>query len=340
MAIELPVRERRVAALGGVSLAAALVCVLISPREALTGWLGAAVLFQALPMTALALLATMRLVPGEWEVDLRPVCEFAGRLWPLAALAFVPVLAGMGTIYDWSSEPAASDFQDAWLGYVPFALRTVLWFVGLGLIARGQIGRRAGEGASSAALVFLVLGGSLVAVDWLMSLDAHFHSSGFGLQVLAIEAGAAFMALLIVRMAMPGPIARPGILGGLLLTLMVVWAYFQFLPYLVIWSGNLPEGAAWYAQRGGDGWSLVLWVVIALSLAVLGALFFAQVRTRLRPLRLAAAIALAGKGLEFAWFALPGRGGLAVLAYALTLAGLAALGAAGLGILCRMETPA
>ena len=311
--------------IGALLAFAALALALLSARGALTGWLGAAVLLQSLPLTGLLLLAMMRLIAGEWEAALRPVCEAVARLWPIAALAFVPVLLGMPAIYDWQREPPVSAFQGAWLGYWQFALRTVLWFAALAMIARSQVGRQASTRASIVALIVLVLGASLVHVDWLMSLDPKFHSSGFGLQLLALEVGAGFMALLVARLRTPIEAKRVPTLGGLLLTMLLLWAYFQFMTYLILWSGNLPEGVAWYDERSGGAWTVATVVFAALGLAPLIALLLPQVRNRASPLRLASLCGLASKAIEFAWFAVPGRGWVAVLAYALAVAGFALL---------------
>ena len=325
--------------LGGVgALAAALVCAAIWPRAALTGWLGAAVVVQAIPTGAVTLLAMMRLIRGEWEVELRPVCEAGAALWPLAAAAFVPVLIGMGAIYDWQRHPPASAFAAAWLGYIPFALRTIAWFVALAMIARSQAGRQASERASIVALVVLTIGGSLVAIDWLMSLDPGFHSSAFGLQLLTLEVGAAFMVLLIARLLAGPPPARPQVLGGLLLTLLLLWFYFQFLTYLIAWSANLPDSAGWYLRRATGGWGAATAAWSLLGLLPLAALLLRPVRTAARRLIAASGVALFGKVLEFAWLAIPGLGWPAVLAYCLAIAGFACLVAAGLAIGLRRQT--
>jgi hypothetical protein len=320
---------------GLAALIAALTCALLSPRGALTGWLGAAVLVQALPLTGLMLLAMMRLIPGVWEDELRRTCEALARLWPLAALAFVPILAGLPVVYDWTREPPLSAFQAEWLGPWQYAVRTSAWLAALAWIARSQIGRQASIAASVVALVVLVMGNSLIVVDWLLSLDPKFHSSGFGLQLLSLEVAAGYAVLLIAGLlAAPAP-KRTGVLGGLLLTLLLLWAYFQFMPFLIIWSGNLPDGVAWYDLRSGGAWTATTVVFAALGLLPVLALLLPEVRTRRWPLLTASGCALTGKVIEFAWFSVPGRGAVAVIAFGLAVGGFAFLTAAWLGIAVR-----
>lgn len=132
---------------------------------------------------------------------------------------------------------------------------------------------------------------------------------------------------------------RPGILGALLLTLMLMWAYIQFLTFFISWSPGLPEGAAWYLRRtGGWGWASV-------GFGALGGvplLMLLLARFRKSPVwlvRLCAAVML-GKAIEFAWFALPGTEAVGIAAYMLALAGFALVTLAGLRIALRRRVSA
>ena len=315
-------RYRLLGGIGAVALVAALACALVAAREALTGWLAAAVMLQSVPLAGLMLLAMMRLIRGEWEATLRPVCEAAARLWPLAALAFVPVLLGLETIYDWGRDPVTGALQGGWLGYVQYGVRTTIRFMVLAIIARSQVGRQASPAASAAGLAVLILGTSVTSLDWLMSLDTGFHSSAFAPQVVALEFAAGYMVLLITRLLNGPTPARLDVLGALLLTFQLVWAYLQFMPVLMLQSGNLPDASSWYDARLQGGWTMATAAVAVLGLGPIFALLARQVRTRRGPLLATAGVALAGKAVEFAWFALPGRGGFAILAYAVALVGI------------------
>lgn len=322
------VRALGLTGFGLLSTAAAILCIAIAPREALTGWLAAAVVVQAVPLGGLVLLAVMRLVPGHWEAELRFACEAAAGLWVLAAVAFLPVLIGLGAIHDWPGASLDTAFQGAWLSVPLFALRTLLWFGVLALIARSQVGGHASGTASAMALIVMIFGTSLLAADWLMSIDIRFHSFDFGLQIFALEMGVAYAVIVLLRLVHPPAPERPAMLGALLLLFLLVWVYFQFMPYLAVWSGNMPDAAKWYLDRAGGGWVWLLYAIAVLGLAPLLALLLPQVRRSPRAIALAAISALAGKVLEFAWLAIPGRGGMGVLTYLFALGGLGAFAAA------------
>jgi hypothetical protein len=319
-------KERALALAGAVAVIAALLLAVLVPRDALTGWLAAAAMLEGLPAGALILLLTMRLVSGKWVEDLRGPARLLGALWPLAALAFVPVIAGMAAIYPWFGAPPHSPFAGIWLNPVFFVARTVGWFV-LGWWVAARAWGGISEGFAAGMLIALTLWANFVSSDWLMTLDPIFASSAFGAQVLCFDICAALAVMILLRLAASGP-RYPGVAGALLLTLLLFWGYFQFMPFLIIWSGNLPESVHWYAIRATLGWQAEIAIASLLGAVPLLALFAPQVRKDPRSLGWCATAVIMGKALEFAWLALPGRGWVAIAAWLLALAGLGCLGVA------------
>ncbi len=337
--------ERPLGVAGAILGGLALATILAWPQPGLHGWLAATVVLSSVPAGALCLLMMMRLIPGAWGEELRVACEAGTLLTPLAAAAFLPVLASVAAIYPWASPlfHPTSAFQAAWLSPGSFALRTFLWFAMLGGLAGAMLGRRSQTLVACIGLVLFPLVGSAVAVDWLMSLDPGFASSGFGLQVLSIELTVAFAALLILRLTMPPPPRRLGVLGGLLLTLLLIWAYLQFLPFVITWSGNLPSGVGWYALRATEAWRIILWVAAALGGIPLVLLLFPKPRAGRSWLLWLSAAVLAGMATEVAWYALPPLGWRAGLSFLLALASFGCLAAGGLRLAferrVRMRAP-
>ncbi len=335
MIVRAPPRERRLALGGAVLAIAALALAVAWPREALTGWLCAAFALAAIPAGALLFQMMMRLIPGAWGEELRLTCEAGALLAPLGAIAFLPVILGAGVIYPWASRPPISAFQNAWMDVVPFGLRTILWFAFLTVVARWMRARRSTTAVAAAGLVAFPVFGSLVGIDWLMTLSHDLASSGFGLQMLILMAVLAFAALLLLRLSIGRPPAHAGVLGALLLTLLLLWAYLQFLPFFIIWSSNLPSNVRWFDSRSTLGWDAAEWAFGLLGGVPLLLLLFAGFRKDPRRLRWLAASVLLGKLVEIAWFGLPQAGALSVLAYVLALAGLGALAAAALPLALR-----
>lgn len=309
---------------GGVlTLAGLLVGVLLPGGMA--GWLGAAVLFSAIPFGALYLDMMMRLIPGAWGEELRLSTEAATLLMPWAALAFVPVLIGMGAIYPWMEPIKLTGFQRALLNPAFLVLLTVFRFSALAWLGGRMRGRRTPGATAGGGLVLLTLLSLVAAIVWLMSLDPKFASSAFGLQYLEREFTVSFCVLLLLRLSIGRPPDRPGVLGGLLFTFLLMWAYIEFLPYFISWSDNLPDPAKWYIVRGTAGWGALLWAWGVLSGVPLFALLWARLRNSTVALRALSAAILLGKLCETAWVTLPGFGVPAVISFWVSAAGLTLL---------------
>jgi hypothetical protein len=326
-----PPIHRRLLAIGLAACTVALLAAFLAPAPALRAWLAAMLAWSAVPLAAVGLLLMMRLIPGAWHAELGLYAEAAALLLPLAALCLLPVLLGLGGIYPWAHDPPANAFQAAYLAPWFFVLRSLAWLALLHLLAFAAIGRRPPEGLAAAGLIAFTLLGSLIAIDWAMSPDPHFHSSGFGLYWLGCQFTIATAALVLAATTLPRQPRRAGLLGGLLLTMLLLWAYFAFLQYLILWSGNLPVGIGWYMARATRGWAWVLTLYALLGGIPLLLLLLTPLRRSPRALAGCAAAVLAGKALEAAWLVLPGLAAPAWQAaalFALALLGQAALAAA------------
>jgi hypothetical protein len=317
----------RLPIVGIAGCALALALLFVDARAALGGWLAAAVWLGALPVGALGLLMMMRLIPGPWRGELGLWAERTLLLMPLAALALVPVLIGVGRLYPWVDLPLHG-YRAAYLSVWTYELRSIVFF-GAAIVLAWWLVRPSGAALAAGGLVAFTLFDTTMMVDWLMSLDPAFHSSGFGLYGLSIQFTVAISGLIMLRLAMGPAGERTAVLGGLLLTALLTWAYLAFMQYFILWSGNLPHGVSWYRLRGGGGWTAVEYAIAICALAPLFLLFFPPVREGRFWLIGLCLVVLLGKALEFAWLVLPTTGDTAVgvASMALAMAGLAALAA-------------
>lgn len=305
-----------------VALAAALLLGLADLRAALAGWLAALCLAIGVPFGCFLFVAVMRLVPGKWRTAMGREAESGLALLPFALPAALPILAGAAWLYPFAGANDLEGFKAVYLTPLFVGLRGVVvlaLFIGLGLALR-----TASKGAAVIALVAFVLLDGVLAVDWLMSLDTDFHSSGFGLYVLALQVLTAFSFIVLVSEPDP-PVENVRLLGALFLSVQLLWPYFAFMQYFIIWSDNLPKLAQWYLARGAGPWAVTAEVFTGLRLAALLALLFPPVRGDIGLLRLIAAASLLANALEYLWLVLPSLpegGGIAFAAFALSLLGL------------------
>ncbi|MDY0884424.1 hypothetical protein ACFPL7_00430 [Dongia soli] len=321
-------------ALAGICLcAAALLTMIFSKQDALAGWLVGLVFWSSLPIGALALVMMMRIIPGAWNDLLAVQGEVAVLLLPLAACAALPILAGLTALYPWSGADAASAFRAIYLTPLSFIGRTALFFLTSGAVAFLLLRMpRPAIFVAPVGLIALVLLDSLIAVDWVMSLDPAFHSSGFGLYILSIQMTMALACLIIARLMPGAEVERVGLLGALLLTALLLWAYFSFMQYFIIWSDNLSPNVAWYQRRGAGLWSLTEYAIGVLQLGPAFLLLFPITRQNRRWLVALSMIVLMGKALETAWLVLPDASGdarISIPAAILAITGLGFLSVAG-----------
>ena len=331
-----PLSRPRLLLSAGIFLSAmGLILGLVLPG-AMPGWLGAAVLFSAIPAGATYLVLMMRLIPGAWGEDLRLSAETASLLTPWSILAFMPVLFALGAIYPWMHGARLTGLQQVMLNPAGFTAVTIVRFAALLWASWRMRSRRSTRATAAASLVILPLLATLTAFVWLLSLEPAFTSSAFGLEFLGREFAMAFAALILLRLSIGSRPPRLGVIGGVFLSIVLFWAYIEFLSFFINWSGNSPDGARWYLLRGQGGSGLAAIVCATLGGLVLVALLFGRVRKSPLLLRFCAAAVIGGKVCEMAWIALPGFDPPSIGCYLVSSIGLGLIAAGALpGLLYR-----
>ncbi len=263
--------------------------------QSLVSYFVAVNFWLAFPLGCQVLLMTQYLTGGAWGVLLRPILEVGSRTLWLLALLFIPVVASMfigsGSPYPWarpSTEAVRSDVLDELQARTNmmlspvFTLARTASFFGLWLLtgyflrlwsARWRAGDAAAgqrlPGISGPGLVVYGITISFAAMDWVLSLEPFWHSTMYppiyGISQALV--GMAFATSAIIVLSKYPPLAgrvRPKHLrdlGGLLLTFVMLWAYFVFSQFMLVWAGNLPDEAFYYYKRMRGGWQ---WIGIIL----------------------------------------------------------------------------
>src|SRR5690349_11650063 len=310
---------------GAVACVLALGLVFVDTRAALGGWVVAAAWIGSIPVGALGLLMMMRMIPGPWRDELALPTQRLTLLMPLAALAMVPVLVGVGRLYPWVDLPLHG-YRAAYLSVWTFELRTIVFFAAA-IAVVVLLPRSTGQALAAGGIIALTLYDTTMVVDWLMTLDPGFHSSGFALYAMSIQYAIAVGALIVLRLAVGPAGENTSVLGALLITVLLTWTYLAFMQYLIIWSGNLPQGVAWFAKRGSGGWSVVEYVITISALGPLFLLFFPPVRAGRFWLIALSLVVMLGKVFELAWLVLPtmANPGIGMASMVLAVVGLVAL---------------
>jgi hypothetical protein len=226
------------------------------------------------------------LTGAAWSVTVRRLMEALMRTLPLFLPLFLPLPLGLHYLYSWSLGAAARDKLLAgklvYLNAPWFAARGLLVIAVLSLFALilyTKSRRQDGDGAlrhtfsaerwSAPGVLAVFLCGSVGAFDWIMSLDAHWYSTMFGVIFLAGGAVSFLATLILVCLWLRASgYLRTTVntehyhdLGKWLFALMVFWAYVAFSQYMLMWYGNMPEETVWFLQRLHGSW---LWVSLLL----------------------------------------------------------------------------
>jgi hypothetical protein len=320
-----------VAGLAGLGVLASLVWM---PHAVYGPWLAACAAWLGWPLGSMALILAHALTGGRWGEILRPALRAGVATLPLGLPALAVLLAGAGDLYPWLHTPplqaghAVAAANRFYLN-TPFALLRIavyalVWSTLGVLCLRGRgLARMAPAG-----LILLALTFSFAAIDLTQSLDPGFSSSAYGL-VASAGAGLLALALGMLLAMLPGMPSEDGLrdLARLLLGLTVLWAYLDFMQFLIVWQSNLPAEAAWYGRRLHGGWGgLAVAIVLLHFLLPFGLLMLAPLQVR-RPVIMGVAILLVV--MEIArnlWLVLPQRAPVSVT---LTLASVLLFAAAG-----------
>lgn len=294
------------------------------------GWLVAWLVWSAVPVGSLVLMLIHGVTGGRWGEALAPALRPAAALVPLAGLAFLGVALGLPALYPWAAEAGRvkPDVARLYLDPALFDLRAALALAGWSALALLYLAGRCGPLVAALGLSFYGLTISLVAVDWILSVELHFTSSAFaaGIALHQILAALAWAAV-----ASPPGLdeARAADLAGLILASLLGVLYLGLMSYIVAWYGDLPAKAAWYLKRGTGAWVAVLAAAVALGgILPFAALLFARLRRSAAALRVVGLLVLVGIALHLAWYVLPAYGADAGLAALFAVPGLALLASA------------
>jgi hypothetical protein len=194
-------------------------------------------------------------------------------------------------------------------------------------------------------LLVLVFTLTLLADDWIASVDPGWHSTGFSFVWMTGQAVSGLSLSLLGGLAAGAqPIAngsagRPlGIdWGNLLMATLLSWCYVAFAQFLIIWAGNLPAEISWFKHRQDGLW---LWVpaVLAVSGFVLPFLLLLSRRYKAHAggLAVVAVMLLLSQGLYTAWLILPAARSFSPPGWLLVLALLVTGTGAGLNRFAAM----
>jgi hypothetical protein len=290
--------------IGLVGAVAAIAGAFLAPESFYSAYLISYMFWLGLSLGCLAILMLYHMVGGSWGTVARRTLEAGMMTLPLSAVLFIPIALNFQRLYKWAQsaeldkDHSLKDIADSYLNPKGVVLRAVLyfaiWLVMAFLLSRWSSEQDTPEGGEKSTLRFRALSGfglviysltiSFGVVDWVMSLQARWISTIYGLLFVAGEALSAFCLVVIIEKILGKQKPMSGYLtttevhdhGKLMLAFVMVWAYFNFSQWLIIWAGNLPEEIPWYVRRMNGGWGGVGMFLVIFHFAVPFALLLSR----------------------------------------------------------------
>ncbi len=305
-----------------IAMAGLAIVAAFAPRLAAAGWLTGFVLWSQIPVGSLVLMMIHRLTGGRWGAALHPAFASAARFVPLLFILIVPVLVAIPLLSDWSHSPGGikPDVISYYLN-TPFLIgRSLIAIAGWSALAfvLPRITGHGGRILAALGLVFHAIIVSVVSVDWVLSFQAPFISSSFGMSMAITQliAALAWASLWVPRVDR----AVTGDIGGLLLAFVLAITYVDFMAFLVMWYSDEPTRMSWFVERDRFPWPLLASGAFVFgSAAPVLALLLARVRNNIRDLRAVAISTLVGLALCYAYLIVPPFGARALAAGALAI---------------------
>ncbi len=238
---------------------------------------------SSIGVCSIFLIALEYLVGAVWSVPFRRTGEFLAVLVFIAPLLALPGLLNMHDLFHWTHIEAVqadpilqskSPYLNTPFFIIRFAGVFILWFI-FYLILRINSKKQDIDGdqkythrnavAGAVFMPVLAITITILAVDWMMSIEPHWFSTIFGVYYFSGSLLAALAAIVIIAI----PLNKKGYLaagigpdhyyslGALMFGFVNFWAYIAFSQFLLIWYANIPEETFWYLHRTEGTWNIV-----------------------------------------------------------------------------------
>jgi hypothetical protein len=292
--------QQRSLVIGVIAAIASVAGAYLAPDSFYSAYLIGFMFWLGLSLGCMAILMLYHLVGGAWGTVIRRILESGMMTLPLMFFLFIPILLNLPKLYFWA-RPGLTDrkiieIHQSYLNFNGILLRYILYFViwfGMAYFLNrwsteqdsiaGQSTLRF-RAMSSIGLVVYSLTISFAVIDWVMSLQARWISTIYGLLFIAGEALSAFCFCVVIESILGKRKPMSEYLtdtevhdhGKFMLAFVMVWAYFNFSQWLIIWAGNLPEEIPWYVRRMNGGWEVAGLFLVVFHFAVPFALLLSQ----------------------------------------------------------------
>ena len=171
------------------------------------------------------------------------------------------------------------------------------------------------------ALILFALSLTFAAFDWLMSLEAAWFSTIFGVIIFSGSAVAILALTILIGLSL----YKRGLVGDviniehfhdlsrLMFGFVCFWSYVQFSQWMLIWYAGIPEEATWFHKRWEGGWMFVSYLLMFGHFVAPFLLLISRVQKRALPwLQVMCFWLILMHIVDIYWFVMPQAGGFHV----------------------------
>jgi len=273
---------------GVVGLIASAVGYFLNSDQFFYSYLTSFTFFTSISLACLILVMIHHVTKSSWGTVLRRIPEsFSSYLW-IWGIFFIPVILGITNLYQWTNTEYVAE-DPIMLGKVPylnepfFIIRQFFYFA-----IWGYLGHKLHKVSvkmdhtndwgltallrkvSAPGILIFALTVAFASFDWLMSLDAHWFSTMFGVYFFAMSFQALFPVLILMifwlqkKGMLKNTIGQAHIydLGAWFFGFTVFYAYIAFSQFLLIYYANIPEETLWFYHRMEGSWAFVTYMLL------------------------------------------------------------------------------
>lgn len=271
-----------------LSFAALAVGAVWDVRQFAFSYLFAYAFFLTICMGGLFWVLVHHAVDAEWSVVVRRQLENMACLLLAMAVLFIPFIFVGRQLWTWMDRLPGEDIllDEKW----PYLTNQFFWiragfyflfFVVCSHLLRAFSIAQDKDGAarytifnrrvSFASCLLFAVCLTFAAIDWLMGLDYHWFSTMWGVYIFAGTALSSLCVLVLIITALRSAGYFQGIIsmehyhimGKLMLSFVIFWAYIAFSQYMLIWYSNIPEETVFFLRRNtGTWWDVQILLVV------------------------------------------------------------------------------
>lgn len=243
----------------------------------------ACIFFLLITMGVLAFYAIQQVAQAGWSPVLFRVMQGITAYLPIISVIFFVILLLSGFhinhLFVWMKEgvtdPNSPNYDEIIAGksgYLNFAFwisRAAIFLLGWNVYrylsrknclaqddASDDVFYKKNFKMSAAFLVFFIVSESIMAWDWIMSLDPHWFSTLFGWYVFAsfFVSGITVIQMVTIYLKSKGYLENVNSshihdLSKFMFGISVFWTYLWFSQFMLIWYANIPEEVTYFKTR-------------------------------------------------------------------------------------------